>query len=387
MTSDDALFPPPATAGVVLVVDDEPRNRTLLRDLLESHGYSVEEAANGLEGLQLASRCRPDVILLDVMMPRLDGFEVCRQLKAARETMPVPVLMVTSLSDRVERLQGIRAGANDFVTKPLDTADLLLRVRNAVNGKRLYDQMERQYIRLRELEALRDDLVHMVVHDLRSPLAALSAYLQLLSMEMGPSEPEGPGNLVAEALGLSDQMTEMISTVLDVSRLESGKMPLELSSVDLARVAQQTVSRLGPSLMQRVEVTQPPELPLARCDEVLIGRVISNLVGNALKFTANGHLVRVTITPEGPHLRVAVSDHGPGIPEEELGVIFEKFGQARGQGSHRNHASGLGLTFCRMTVEAHGGEIGVDSRLGSGSTFWFRLPCEPGSLAASGSVE
>ncbi|HEY7683318.1 MAG TPA: response regulator [Gemmatimonadales bacterium] len=153
----DEVFARLKEPGRVLVVDDEPANRQLLWKLLETNGYVVEEAENGLDGLAAASASKPDVILLDVMMPKLDG---------------------------------IRAGASDFVTKPIDSADLLLRVRNALRGKKLYDELEAQDVRLRELEVLRDSLVHLLVHDVRSPLDAFSAYLHLLSMDAARTNAE-----------------------------------------------------------------------------------------------------------------------------------------------------------------------------------------------------
>ncbi len=152
---DRALHGCPAAAdivGRVLVVDDEPKNRELLKALLEAQGHQVSEAVDGQEGLSATMEGLPDVVLLDVMMPNLDGLEVCRRLKSAAKTASIPVLLVTSLSDRKERLEGIKAGASDFITKPVDTADLVLRVRNAVSAKQLFDRLEGQYQRLQELE-------------------------------------------------------------------------------------------------------------------------------------------------------------------------------------------------------------------------------------------
>jgi two-component system sensor histidine kinase/response regulator len=204
--------------GVALVVDDEPRNVTLLQDLLEARGYTVLTANNGEQGLALARDRVPDVVLLDVMMPRMNGFDVCRKLKAEQKTAMIPVLLVTSLDARQDRLAGIGAGANDFITKPIDSGDLLLRVRNAVAGKRLHDQVTTQLRQLQELEAARDTLTHMIVHDLRSPLTGLRGYLDLLRM-VANGNPEVV-EYAAEADVIAGRLTEMISQVLDVSRLE-----------------------------------------------------------------------------------------------------------------------------------------------------------------------
>jgi two-component system sensor histidine kinase/response regulator len=366
------------SAGRVLVADDEPANRLLLRELLEAHSYQVVEAVDGLEALQHATAQPPDLVLLDVMMPNLDGYEVCRQLKATPQTRPIPVLLVTSLHAREERLQGIRAGANDFLTKPLDTADLVLRVRNAVNGKRLYDRLAEQYFRLQELEALRDSLVHMVVHDLRSPFGALAAFVELIETDPLGALSRDQRSSLEECRLLVAQITSMINSVLDVNRLEAGKMPLLRAPHRVADLVEEAVRTLGPTAAVRVAVS-PEAIPAqAYCDRGLITRVLVNLISNALKFSA-AHLpvqVEVGRSPKGG-TRVQVRDQGPGIPADRVPLIFEKFGQLETTSQRGHHAVGLGLTFCRMAVEAHGGLVGVVSAPDEGSTFWFDLPDAP----------
>ncbi|HTS87178.1 MAG TPA: response regulator [Gemmatimonadales bacterium] len=365
--------PPAADShGGVLVVDDEPSNRELLRGLLEPHGYLVTEARDGLEALTVAAAAPPDVILLDVMMPALDGFEVCRRLKQDPRTIPVPVLIVSSLTARSERLEGIRAGASDFVTKPIDGADLLLRVRNAVAGKRLYDRMQEQYVRLRELETLRDSLVHMLVHDVRSPLGAIGSYLHLLGLEAVSAQAPEILEIVAAMKRLVRRMNDMVAMVLDVSRMDSERMPVETSPENVREVIAAAVETLSPELVPRIRIDAPAELLSVRLDRPLIERVLINLMGNALKFSPASTPVVVTVGPDPTGIRILVEDQGPGIPEQDQERVFEKFGQA--QSGQRTRGFGLGLTFCRMAVEAHGGTIGVTSAPGSGATFWIVLP-------------
>ena len=364
--------------GRVLVVDDESKNRELLKDLLEAHGHQVSEAVDGQEGLSATIEGLPDVVLLDVMMPNLDGLEVCRRLKATPKTAAIPVLLVTSLSARKERLEGIKAGANDFIAKPVDTADLVLRVRNAVAAKQLFDRLEAQYQRLRELEAMRDNLVHMIIHDLRSPLAGVYAYLQLLQLELnGALEPKWREYL-EHSIAILNRVQDMTNAVLDVSRFESSQMPMSPASVELDEVVTEALRSLGAAAAPprvQVEPSKPPVI--AWCDREIIRRVLANLVGNALKFTPEAGQVRVTMRWEGQEVEVAVADTGRGIPPEHHQRIFEKFGQADAPADRARHSAGLGLTFCKMAVEAHGGIIGVNSVVGKGSTFWFRLPQGP----------
>ena len=357
----------------VLVVDDEPKNVLLLKDLLESKGYIVCSAMDGESGLTLALQRLPDVVLLDVMMPRLDGLEVCRRLKAAQGTAMIPVLLVTALDAREDRLAGIDAGANDFITKPIDSGDLILRVRNAVTTKRLYDRVAKQFRQLQELEAVRDSVTHMIVHDLRSPLTGLQGYLDLLSMVA-----DGNREVVEYALEahkIADRIKELVSQVLDVSRLESGQMPLSRTDVDLAELLPTAVATLGPppeGISIGYEI--PGDQVVVACDHDLISRVIINLVGNAFKF-ARGN-VRIGLRRNEDRVRLTVTDDGPGVPEKFRQMIFEKFGQSPLGQATAARSTGLGLTFCKLAVQAHQGEIGFDPADTGGACFWVELPGE-----------
>jgi two-component system sensor histidine kinase/response regulator len=362
-------------AGKVLIVDDEPQNVMLLQDLLEARDYRVLTASDGQNGLILASEHNPDVVLLDVMMPRLSGFDVCRRLKAEPSTTMIPVLLVTALDAREDRLAGIGAGASDFISKPIDSADLLLRVRNAVATKRLHDQLSTQLRRLQELEAARDTLTHMVVHDLRSPLTGLIGYLELLGAigrETGNAEAV---EYTTDAQAIASRLTEMVSQVLDVSRLEAGQMPLSLAETDLVLLLPAAVGGLGATPAGLSVIYELPSEPVpVSCDPAVIGRVVANLVGNAYKFTRRDGEVRIGLVQRNGRVRFSVTDQGPGVAPEYRERIFEKFGQVPQSGSAGARSSGLGLTFCKLAVEAHRGEVGVESAETGGSRFWVELP-------------
>ena len=357
---------------LVLVVDDEPKNVELLTDLLESRDYRVCSATDGDQGLRLARERSPDVVLLDVMMPGLNGFDVCRHLKGEQKTAMIPVLLVTALNARQDRLAGMGAGANDFVTKPIDSGDLILRVRNAAASKRLHDRVATQLRELHDLETARDTLTHMIVHDLRSPLTGLMAYLDLLrTVANGNTEVV---EYASEAQAIASRLTEMIGQVLDVSRLESRQMPLALQETDLVSLLSAAVASLGPPPEGiRVTYETPPPPIRLTCDPDLITRVVANLVGNAYKFTPPGGQVRVGLVLEADRVRLTVTDEGPGIPPEFRGLIFEKFGQAPMRKAGGLRSSGLGLTFCKLAVEAHKGKIGMEASENGGARFWVEL--------------
>jgi signal transduction histidine kinase len=236
-----------------------------------------------------------------------------------------------------------------------------------------FERVER--VRLKSTLKTRDDLTHMIVHDLRSPLSLVTGYVgvlqQIAAKKLDASETE----CLTAALHGTDDMRDMISTLLDLERMESGEMPLRLEPVDLGDLANKVVSRFGPVIGGReLSCDLPPEPVTVTCDADVIRRVISNLITNAVKYTKpDGHILISVEVDRGDVVVVSVTDDGAGIPASEHRHIFEKFGQTEG-GSQHQHSSGIGLAFCRMAVEAHGGKIGVTSEVGGGSTFSFNLP-------------
>ena len=373
MQSPTVLPAPPIgrRTGRVLVVDDNPANRLLLRELLEPGGYEVVEVADGAAALEMVITQPPDVVLLDVQMPGLDGFEVCRRLKANEATVAIPVVFVTALDARSDRIAGVRAGADDFLTKPVDRVELVLRVGNAIAGHSLYLAAHAQYRQLQDLEAMRDALVHLLVHDLRSPLAGVMIGLELVQMRLGTADPKTAG-ILTQALQSTRRMADMVSDILDVNRMEEEKFPLQPELLDLNEAIAAAV-RLVPQGGERVVHANAQALVPASADRNTVLRVITNLVDNALKFAKAGDTVTVTATITEQGARVSVTDTGPGVPPEARSMIFEKFGQVRGMKQTRR-SSGLGLRFCKLAVEAHGGAIGVESDGVTGSEFWFSLP-------------
>ena len=361
--------------GHILVVDDEDLNRELLRELLEADGHSVGEARNGMHALTQVAKQKPDLLLLDVMMPEMDGFEVCRLLKNNDETAAIPVIMVTSLNDREDRLKGIQSGAQDFLTKPIDAQDVKLRSRNAISAKYLHDRVQEDLIKLQELEEMRENLVHMIVHDMRNSLTGLLGRLELIQIETSNSLKQPHVDDLEAAISSAEQVNTMVTDLLDLSRLEAGKMPLETCQTNLFDLMKKTLTSLD-TLAQRydIQVQPPTQCVNTICDPNLIRRTIENLLGNAFKFTPTGGRINIDLTSGENHVEVSVRDSGPGISAKDQKLIFSKFGQASLGRQNRTSSSGIGLAFCKQAIEAHGGLIWVESSLGMGSTFAFSLP-------------
>lgn len=358
----------PCRPGRVLVVDDQEINRLLVSRALQAEGHQILEASSGQEALVILAQQRVDAIMLDVLMPGLNGYDTCLALKSNEHTRNIPVLLVTALEERSDRLRGIEVGARDFITKPIDPREVALRTRNAVESKLLFDDLQDSYQKLRSLEELRDNLTHMIVHDLRTPLTGIVGYTKILMRQASLTSDQT--EMMGRINGLSSALVEMVSSILDVSRLEADELPLTTETTNLCEVVRQG-AELGAG-DRKIDFEMPGETSLD-CDPGLIVRVVTNLVSNAVKYTPAGKNVRVLLEDRGPVTRLSVIDAGPGLPAEFHSKIFDKFVQVV-SGKRQPYSSGLGLTFCRLAIEKHGGKIGVESPPGQGCCFWFELP-------------
>jgi signal transduction histidine kinase len=359
----------------VIVVDDTPANLQLLTGMLKERGYKVRPVPSGKLALQAAKNDPPDLILLDIMMPEMDGYEVCERLKADDKLKEISVIFISALNETMDKVRAFSVGGVDYVTKPFQFEEVNARVSTHLELQRQRRKLKENYEQLRRLEGLRDNLVHMIVHDLRSPLTGISGFLDLaLALEKETLTGEGLEYLQT-AKRSTTTVINMVSAVLDVSKMEAGEMKLHLVECDLVRMAVDLMSGMQ-SLKEGREMSldAPPASVTVVADRELVLRVVQNLLGNALKFTPSDGWIRLGIEPDENRVCVRVRDNGPGIPAEYRERIFEKFGQVEARANGQKHSTGLGLTFCKLAVEAHGGSIGVESEIGKGSTFWFMLP-------------
>jgi signal transduction histidine kinase len=374
-----------AQGADILVVDDTPANLQLLSDMLTEAGYEVRVVPSGRLALTSAAEHVPDLILLDINMPDLDGYEVCRRLKANPKLAPVPVLFISALSAPLDKVKAFSSGGVDYVTKPFQVEEVMARVRTHVENRRLQSALEERALELEERnvalqrsEKLRENLVHMIVHDMRTPLSGLLASLQFLEEEAAPSLQKESQDDLRNAGIAGQRLAQMIADMLDINRFEAGKLDLQPQQLRAGQLFERSIGSLGGLAKgRRLPVTVPEDLELFGDPEVL-RRVIVNLLGNALKFTPGEGRVELGAAPREACVRVTVKDEGPGIAPSYHARIFDKFEQVDVRAEGGLASIGLGLTFCKLAVEAHGGRIGVESAPGSGSTFWFELPNAPG---------
>jgi signal transduction histidine kinase len=365
----------PDSGAGILVVDDTPANLQVLVGMLKEHGYRVRPVLDGRLALRAAKAEVPDLVLLDINMPDMNGFEVCEQMKADPTLADTPVIFISGNTETVDKVKAFSVGGVDYVTKPFQMAEVQARVATHLELRRKRRELQESYEALRRLETLRDSLVHMVVHDLRSPLAAISACLEVIKWDAEEQHRRELAADVETGLHATRTIMRLVNSVLDVSKMEGTSMRLQIAPCDVAAVARESLDELA-SLVgtRKFRGDWPDEPVMALVDRDVVARIMQNLLGNALKFTPPSGEVTMAVEANDDRVRVAVSDTGPGIPREYRERVFEKFGQVEAVSRGQKLSTGLGLTFCRMAVEAHGGRIGVDSETGRGSTFWFVLP-------------
>jgi len=381
-------------APLILVADDVPGNVDLLVDQLTTLGFDTVTAFDAPSALAACFEHKPQLCILDVAMPAGDlgvdastsGFEVCRRIKRDPRTARIPVIFLTALNDTMDRVQAIEAGGEDFLTKPHNSVLLGARVRSLVRLKATTDALEESYRQLRDLERLREDLMRMLVHDLKTPLASILATLELLGDGDLGVLGERQLQAVRETEEKAEELLALIDEILEIRKMESAEMVLDVQPLrpdvllgEIVHDWERRLERDGARLSLDIAADAPEFVG----DVKLLKRVLGNLLENAL--THGGPAVKMTLSArrDAHGLRFIVSDNGPGIPRSEREHIFQNFTSVRRTGSTRHGGTGLGLAFCRLAVAAHGGRIWVEdgSELGPGgargSAFHVVLPLEP----------
>ena len=378
----------------ILVVDDVADNVTLLTYDLEERGYEVLGAYSGPEALALAESDRPDAILLDVMMPVMDGIEVCRRLKEDPALAGIPVIMVTANSNDRDVVAGLELGADDYITKPFNIRILVARLEAVLRTKRAQDDVRRASARLQATNELLDarnkqlaeinetayEFVSNVSHDFRTPLSVIKEFTSIISEGLsGPvtSQQQEHLGIIANSV---DDLALMVGDMLDISKLEAGHLSVHRTNCRIDDIFERVQPALeGRAAASRVhlDIALDDELPDVYCDMPKIGRVIVNLAVNAIKFVGEGGHVGIVahLDSELSQVSVHVTDDGPGIEPNKLRVIFERFKQVGTNVRASTKGVGLGLNIAKELVAMNFGQISVQTEPGKGSDFSFTLPC------------
>lgn len=355
---------------LVLVADDDDNMRLLTRESLEQAGFHVEEAEDGAQALSAVDLLQPDIVLLDVMMPQLDGFSVCRQLRTRPGGKHMPVLMVTGLDDSESINRGYDAGATDFISKPIKWTTLAYHVRYMLRAASAMVDLEKS-------NRVKDEFLGVMSHELRTPLNIIMGYTALIKdgafgAEMNPEQQKALEIIVKQ----SDSLLGMINSIMEATKIESGASLLQIDDLSLVEFFDNLKSiSVSPAHKEiALNWNYPTDLPPMRTDGEKLRHIVMNLINNAIKFTEQGSVTISVRVAQSEQLEVQVSDTGIGIAPELLPAIFDKFRQLDGSQTRDYGGVGLGLHIVKVFTNMLGGKIDVDSKPGHGSTFKLSFP-------------
>lgn len=360
---------------VILIVDDLPQNIDLLESRLITQGYGIVKAESGEEALKIISSGHIDLVILDVMMPKMNGYEVCGIIKSKADYLPV--IMVTALDDRDSRIKGIESGADDFLSKPFDNIEFKLKIKNLLKIKYLYDKVENSYIKIKALDELKDNLTSFIVHDLQNPLSTIKGHLDIMAESKSLVKGD-MANVERASHGVKIMMI-MISNLLDIAKMENNEIEINAEDYTIEELVSSAISTIGHMLnnssVHLLDKTHDNKIRV-KVQKDLIVRVVQNLLSNAIRYSPDHGCITVEskAAKGSGFAEVTVSDSGSGIPKEQQEKIFDKYATVEAKANRMRGSTGLGLTFCKLAVELHGGKIWVEDRTVGGSIFHLTLP-------------
>jgi signal transduction histidine kinase len=356
----------------LLYAEDDALQRKQLSVFLGPKFADVTVATNGQEALRLYRQQSPDMVISDIEMPLMTGLEMAAEIKSCDRD--VPIILTTAISDTEHLLDAIRIGIDNYVVKPVIPSVLMTTISKSAEILFARREIAAQNARLRELNAQKNEWLGIAAHDLRNPLGVIQGYAEFM-LELGA--PETFTEMLERMRDSSEFMKRLLEELLDISKIESGQLKLHWGEHDFARFLDECVElnrvfseQKGTRLVCEFD-TLPDALPF---DRDKIEQVVNNLLSNAVKYSPGDTTITVTAGVDGDHVRAAVVDQGPGIPAGELDGVFAAFSKTSVRATGGEKSTGLGLAIAKKVVERHGGEIGVTSSVGDGSTFFFTLP-------------
>lgn len=372
----------------VLVVDDVAENLKVIGNMLDGRGIDLCFATNGPQALASACATRPDLVLLDVAMPEMDGFEVARRLKASRDLCGVPIIFITARARTEDLLEGFRSGAVDYVTKPFVSAELLARVSAHLELKRARDMIASQMESLRDLNAAKDRFLSIVAHDLRNPLHGISSLTELL-LDLGESLPaEKRLGYLRSINATAMQMAKTLSDLMSWARYQQGALEWKPEAFDLCFIVREAALLLESSATTKgvaIRNLVDSGLPVF-ADPIMVLTIVRNLLSNAVKYTRRGGQVKIEAAPVGKgSVRLSVSDTGVGMSPTQVAQLFRLESHASRPGTDGERGTGFGLLFCHEFLVKNGSRLEVTSQEDIGSTFAFSLPTASAPAAGAGS--
>lgn len=364
----------------VLVVDDDRLNIRILGGILKGDGYVMSEAHSGEKALEIYPQLMPDLVLLDVMMPGINGFETCRRLKAEHGEKCAPMIFITAKNEAADVVEGLEAGGVDYLPKPFKPKEVLARIRSHMQNRILTEQQKMLVEQLKKADQAKNRFLGMAAHDLRNPLASIRGIAEFLREgSVGPLTTDQL-DLVETIHGASTAMLVMVNELLDVATIEAGelKLSIELHRLDdLIAKAVAMTNREAAKKNTNVTFEHPAEPVVVSIDPAKMKQVLDNLLSNGVKYSPPGSTIRVVIRQDARGCGFSVHDQGPGIPEGERDKLFKDFGRLSVKPTGGEKSTGLGLAICRKIVEAHKGTIVAENLPAGGCEFRVTLPASP----------
>lgn len=380
----------------VLVVDDIAANRNLLGETLEPNGYEVLLAPNGAMALKVAAKAKPKLILMDVNMPDMDGYEACAQLKANPELAEIPVIFITANDDQESLVKGFEVGGVDYIAKPFKEQEVLMRVETHLKIHMLTNALQAEVDLRREAEEKANDaneaksrFLSFISHEMRSPLNAIIGFSEELTDSL---EADSRNENLEDAQSIhrsGKHLLGLINNLLDLSKIEAGKMPLNLEDFDPKQLIENLSRDVEPLVRQNsntISIEANGWNGTVHADSTKLKQVLMNLISNAGKFTDNG-AIQISLNrhaDEDSKFLIAVSDTGIGMTDEQMAKLFQPYQQATDSTSNKYGGTGLGLAISRQFCRLMGGDLTVESQAGKSSTFTVSLPL---AVSANGDAQ
>lgn len=362
----------------ILVVDDTQQNVQVLTQMLRGKQYKVLAAFNGEDAIALLSRKAPDLILLDVMMPGMDGFETCREIRKEPAYDDIPIIFLSALSDVEAKVKALESGGVDYITKPFQQLEVLARIELHLRLRRLELERQENVARLEKMNKEKDEVLGIISHDMRNPIGGIIGISNFLRTD-GPSDDKELIDMLTLIESSAERLLMLVNDLLDIALIEANSLQLTFADTDMGAYCNDVIQlhrATAKSKGVRLDLIERVEGIVAEVDVTKFSQIVGNLVSNAIKFTEERGQVRVEIgaVPGDPsQLQIQIIDSGMGIPRDLMPRLFEKFGAQR-LGTKGEKGTGLGMPLVKRYVDLHHGTVTVESMEKIGTTFTIRIP-------------
>lgn len=366
----------PGNTPTVLVVDDNPNNLKIVALTLRELNFKIVIATNGKDAIDLVKRTQPDLILLDVMMPEMDGFEVCKILKSDKKNENLPIIFLTAVGEKSKIVKGFELGGVDYITKPFNKEELIIRIKTHLELKFTRDELQKTTNHLSELNELKDKMFSVIGHDLRGPLGNIKMTLELLSKGLFEFNSDDYKDTMGTLVQSSEEVYELLENLLGWAKSQSGILKYTPEDIPIENLIESTYFMFKGNLAMK-NLSFTPDIPEnlnLQTDAYMLKMTMKNIISNAIKFTPDGGEISIKAETQNGENKITITDSGIGIPEEDLPKLFNEKEHLSTYGTNGESGSGLGLKVANSFVVQMNGRLLVESTLGEGSKFIIQLP-------------